>query len=63
MDAVSKAREYFGRMALDITNTIEKKLGITSRDTGATGREFCAYLIDTHKDPGLEERWREYSQR
>jgi len=44
-------------MALDICMLYEKKLIITGRDTGCTGREFCDYLLETIDDPTLEERW------
>lgn len=47
-------------MALDICGQFEKKLVITGRATGATGRDFCNYLLDTINDPRLEERWRTY---
>jgi len=45
-------------MALDICTLYEKKLILTGRDTGCTGREFCDYLLETIDDPTLEERWR-----
>jgi isocitrate dehydrogenase (NAD+) len=48
-------------MALDITGQYEKKLVMTGRDTGATGAEFCRYLLDTMADPRLEERWNRYA--
>ena len=47
-------------MALDITSQFEKKLVNTGRDTGATGREFCDYLLDTINDSNLKEKWELY---
>jgi len=48
-------------MALDICGQFEKKLKITGRNTGATGRDFCNYVLETVADPNLEKRWKEYS--
>ncbi|NOZ08980.1 MAG: isocitrate/isopropylmalate dehydrogenase family protein [FCB group bacterium] len=47
-------------MALDITSQFEKKLVMTGRDTGANGREFCDYIIETMNEPGLEQKWQSY---
>ena len=47
-------------MALDICGQYEKKLVMTGRDTGATGREFCDYILDTIQDPELEKKWNSY---
>ena len=44
-------------MALDICTLYEKKLVLTGRDTGCTGREFCDYLLETIDAPTLEQRW------
>jgi len=44
-------------MALDICSLYEKKLVLTGRDDGCTGREFCDYLLETIDDPNLEQRW------
>ena len=44
-------------MALDICTLYEKKITITGRDTGCTGREFCDYLLETIADSALEQRW------
>jgi isocitrate dehydrogenase (NAD+) len=52
--AKSKALE----MALDICGQYEKKLVITGRQTGATGTAFTDYLMDTLRDPKLEEKWK-----
>ena len=43
--------------ALDICGQYERKLVMTGRDTGATGAEFAAYLMETMSDPGLLGRW------
>jgi len=47
-------------MALDLTGQFEKKLVNTGRDTGATGREFCDYLLLTINDSNLKEKWESY---
>ncbi len=49
-------------MALDICGQFEKKLIMTGRATGATGREFCNYILETMADPNLENRWNEYQK-
>jgi isocitrate dehydrogenase (NAD+) len=49
-------------MALDITGQYEKKLVMTGRSTGATGAEFCQYILETMADPRLEERWNKYAK-
>ena len=43
--------------ALDICGQYEKKVAVTGRDTGATGRELAEYILDTMKDSHLESRW------
>ncbi|MBN2356945.1 isocitrate/isopropylmalate dehydrogenase family protein [candidate division KSB1 bacterium] len=48
-------------MALDICSQYEKKWVITGRDNGATGRQFCDYLLETMKDPDLEKRWKSFT--
>jgi isocitrate dehydrogenase (NAD+) len=47
-------------MALDVCGQFEKKLVMTGRDTGSTGREYCDYLLATVADPKLAERWQRY---
>jgi isocitrate dehydrogenase (NAD+) len=47
-------------MALDVCGQYEKKLVITGRDTGCTGRELCDYLLETMKDPNLKAKWEGY---
>ena len=48
--------------ALDICGQYERKIAITGRDTGCTGKEFGAYLMETIEDSNLESRWDEYVQ-
>ena len=45
-------------MALDICAQFEKKIKITGRDGGATGREYAEYIMETISDPNLEGRWK-----
>jgi len=47
-------------MAMDICQQHEKKLVMTGRDTGATGREYAEYVMATMTSPDLEERWNGY---
>jgi len=49
-------------MALDICGQYEKKLVMTGRSTGTTGREFCDYILETMADSNLENRWQGYQQ-
>lgn len=44
-------------MALDVCGQYEKKLQITGRDSGASARDYCDYILETVKDPGLKEKW------
>ena len=44
-------------MALDICGQYERKLVMTGRDTGATGRDFGEYLLETVEDPKVQSRW------
>ncbi len=53
---VEKAKKL--ETALEICTQLEKKVVITGRDTGATGRAFCDYLLETLQAPDLEERYR-----
>ncbi len=46
--------------ALDICGRYERKLAITGRDDGATGREFADYVLETMRDPALLRRWEEF---
>jgi len=47
-------------MALEVCGQYEKKLVMTGRDTGATGRDYCDYLLETMRDPNLEKKWQSY---
>ena len=49
--------------ALDLCGKYEQKLTITGRDTGATGRDFAQYVLETMKDPRLPERLAAYQSR
>lgn len=46
-------------MALDICGQYEKKLVMTGRPGGATGTDYCDYLMETLRDPKLEVRWQQ----
>ncbi len=48
-------------MALDICGQYEKKLVMTGRPTGATGKDFADYILETVQDAKLEERWKGYA--
>ena len=50
------------QMALDICGQYEKKLVMTGRDTGATGKEFGDYIMSTLYDSQLEKRWEAYTK-
>jgi isocitrate dehydrogenase (NAD+) len=50
-------------MALDVCGNFERKLVITGRPSGAKGSEFADYLLETLRDPKLEERWQGYQPR
>jgi len=47
-------------MALDVCSQFEKKIKLTGRDDGATGEEYAKYIMDTVKDPDLENKWQSY---
>ena len=46
--------------ALDVCGQYERKITMTGRDTGATGKEFGEYIMDTVADSTLDTRWEEY---
>ncbi|MBI2871969.1 MAG: isocitrate/isopropylmalate dehydrogenase family protein [Chloroflexi bacterium] len=48
--------------ALEVCGQYERKLVITGRSTGCTGKEFGDYLMSTVEDPRLEERWEKYTR-
>ncbi len=49
-------------MALDICGQYEKKLVMTGRATGAAGRDFCDYIMETMAGANLKTRWEQYQQ-
>lgn len=49
-------------MALDICGSLEKRISMTGRSTGADGNEYVGYLMDTMKDSELESRWKSYQE-
>ena len=46
--------------ALDVCTQYERKLVITGRDTGATGKEFGDYIMSTVESSDLDSRWESY---
>ncbi len=46
--------------ALDVCGQYEKKVVMTGRDTGATGKEFGDYVLDTVQDPQLDSKWQSF---
>jgi isocitrate dehydrogenase (NAD+) len=46
--------------AIEICSQYEKKMVITGRDTGVTGEEMANYIIETIKDPNLDQKWQSY---
>ena len=46
--------------ALDVCGQYERKVVMTGRSNGATGKDFGDYLMETIEDPKLESRWEEY---
>ncbi len=47
-------------MAIDVCGQFERKIVMTGRSSGATGRQFGDYLVQTVMEPTLERRWNEY---
>ena len=47
--------------ALDVCGQYERKIVMTGRSTGATGREFGEYVMAMVQEPDLESRWAHYS--
>jgi len=47
--------------SLEICQQYERKITITGRDNGATGREFCDYILETLKAPDLEQKYKQYT--
>ena len=44
-------------MSLDICGQYERKVVLTGRNTGATGKEFGDYIMATVRDSRVKERW------
>jgi isocitrate dehydrogenase (NAD+) len=55
---VEKAKKL--EMALEICTQFEKKLVITGRDTGVTGRVFCDYILETMQSPDLGKKYQAF---
>ena len=47
--------------ALDVCGQYERKVVMTGRSTGATGKDFGNYLMATVQEPDLDARWAQYS--
>jgi len=47
--------------SLEICQQYERKITITGRDNGATGREFCDYILETLKSSDLEQKYKQYT--
>jgi len=47
-------------MALDICGQFEKRLTVTGRESGASGKEYADYVMETLQDPNLRSRWQSY---
>ena len=47
-------------MALEVCGQYERRIQVTGRDTGVTAGEFGQYILETVRDPDLEQRWNAY---
>ena len=47
-------------MALEVCGQYERRMQITGRSTGVTAEEFGKYILETVRDPNLEQRWSGY---
>ena len=47
-------------MALEVCGQYERRIQVTGRDTGVTAGEFGQYILETVRDPDLEQRWNRY---
>lgn len=47
-------------MALDVCGQYEKKLVVTGRPSGASGKEYADYIMRTLQDPELQAKWQSY---
>lgn len=50
-------------MALDICAQYEKKIQISGRDTGATGKQLAEYIMETVQDHNIEAKWQSYQKK
>lgn len=50
-------------MALDICAQYEKKIQMTGRDTGATGKQLAEYIMETVQDDNIEAKWQSYQKK
>jgi len=48
--------------AIDVCGQFERRVVLTGRSTGATGKDLADYLMATISDPRLEARWEQYSK-
>jgi len=49
-------------MALDICGQLEKKIQVTGRPSGASGKEFANYIMETIQNPELKSKWQSYQK-
>ena len=49
--------------ALEVCGQYERKVVMTGRSSGATGKEFGDYLLSSVEDPTLNTRWQEYASK
>ena len=47
-------------MALEVCGQYERLIQVTGRSTGVTAEEFGQYILETVRDPDLEQRWNQY---
>jgi len=47
-------------MALDICGQFEKRMTMTGRATGVSGKDYADYIMATLQDPDLRSRWESY---
>jgi isocitrate dehydrogenase (NAD+) len=46
-------------MALDVCGLYERKIFVTGRSNGATGKEFADYVMETIRNPDLKGKWQQ----
>ena len=49
--------------ALEVCGQYERKVVMTGRSSGVTGKEFGDYLLSSVEDPTLNTRWQEYASK